>query len=167
MVHILRLVTCDGTDSAATDREMDTEVEEEYSDDDDLSMLGPDAGRWWNYSEKGTGDDYSLEDINQDNDYGNPIASLTDESVVKEKLPTNFWKPLIPSRDLVSVTLSPFSWLPSVDIPQTVQIRNEQTYVHHSFSDDWDIVEHSKDAEETDILVAVADYNPTVEDTIE
>ena len=53
MLHILRLVTCDGTDSAATDREMDTEVEEEYSDDDEnalneLSMLGPDAGRWWN-----------------------------------------------------------------------------------------------------------------------
>jgi hypothetical protein len=53
VLHILILVTCDDTDSAATAREMDTEVEEEYSDDDDLSMFGPDAGRWWNYSEKG------------------------------------------------------------------------------------------------------------------
>ena len=117
------LLTCADADSVATDREMDTEVEEKYSVDDDLSMLGPDAGRWWNYSEKGTGDDYSLEDIKDDNTYReDAITSVRDESVVEnndlfiEKLPTNFWKPLIPSGDLVSVTPGPFSLLPSNDI---------------------------------------------------
>ena len=80
MLHILRLVTCDDTASAATDREMVTE-KEEYSDDDengldDLSMLGPDAGRWWNYSEKVAGDDYSLENIKEN------IRS--DESVLED-----------------------------------------------------------------------------------
>jgi hypothetical protein len=43
VLHILRLVTCDDTDSAASDSEMVTEVEEEYSDDDDLTILGPDS----------------------------------------------------------------------------------------------------------------------------
>ena len=131
---------------------MDTEVEEKYSVDDDLSMLGPDAGRWWNYSEKGAGDDYSLEDIKDvDTYHEDTFASLSDESVLEvernlfiEKLPTNSWKPIIPSRDPVSVTPSPFSWLPSIDIPQP--------YGPHSFSDDWVTVEHSKDAEETNIL---------------
>ena len=42
---------------------------EDNADDEESSvmvenMLGPDADRWWNYSEKGAGDDYSLEEIN-------------------------------------------------------------------------------------------------------
>jgi hypothetical protein len=77
---------------------------------------------------------------------------------IHEKLPTNFWKPLIPSRYLVSVTPSPFSWLPSIDITQP--------YGQNSFSDDWVPAEHFKDAEETDILVAVADDKPAVKDAV-
>ena len=80
MLQILRLVTFDGTAS-----EMVAEVEEEYSDDDDLSMLGPDPGRWWNYSEKGAGDDSSLEDINYINTYHeDTITSWSDKSVLEE-----------------------------------------------------------------------------------
>ena len=50
-----------------------------------------------------------------------------------------------------------------------MQNRNEQTkqtYLQHSFYDDWVTLEHSIDAEETDILVAVADEKPTVEDAV-
>ena len=110
----------------------------------------------------------TTEDIKDVNTYHeDTFASLSDESVLEvernlfiEKLPTNSWKPIIPSRDPVSVTPSPFSWLPRIDIPQPVQNRNgqtKQTYWQHSFYDDWVTLEHSIDAEETDILVVVAD----------
>ena len=88
------------TTSADTDKEMfEDEGDDKMVRTDDDNIVGPDADRWWNYSEKGDGNDHSLQEIIDTNDLNsaaNKESSTTSKTQKLNEIPSNLWKPVIP-----------------------------------------------------------------------
>ena len=98
--HVCYLSSTVFTTSADTDKEMfEDEGDDKMVRTDDDDMVGPDADRWWNYSEKGDGNDHSLQEIIDTNDLNsaaNKESSTTSKTLKLNEIPSNLWKPVIP-----------------------------------------------------------------------
>ena len=83
------------TTSADTDKEMfEDEGDDKMVRTDDDHMVGPDADRWWNYSEKGDGNDHSLQEIIDTNDLNsaaNKESSTTSTQTCKQEYGSAVW----------------------------------------------------------------------------
>ena len=136
------------TTSADTDKEMfEDEGDDKMVRTDDDNIVGPDADRWWNYSEKGDGNDHSLQEIIDTNDLNSAANKESSSSSKTQKLneiPSNLWKPVIPptrqtpptqvSWHLITAKVSPHNtdWYPRTDTSYWGVSQHDNPVMHNN-----------------------------------
>ena len=100
--------------------------------------LRSDSATWWNYSEKGAGDDYELKIIEKLLDYDvidNTIDIQDDYPDIKYKIRSNLWKPMFPT----AIRESSVRWKPSysASIDLVGEENDKETWKDYANNMDW------------------------------